>query len=286
MLNGKWDFYGDGLLEENAAELYEDFGGVRLYVHLAWIEAPGALEELRDKVQRARDLGLEVMLLLDYHVNEPVYHGAATNHPHTLGYAPFGWVRGWIWARESIARFLVELEPDAVQWARDPEVRVSPFEFVARDKQGRIRPEYHYADSLSILKQGAQEGDWRGLVVIPLTDDYPAMHRKGLQVAPRDQTDKDTGRVVARGFSLVKSEGSLDWADATEGVIVDPPDDDPPPPPPEDRTRSAVLAAEAILDLQEAIVDPLQTIDLGAAKRARRHVKRAIKRARKELGLD
>lgn len=195
-----------------------EFEGARIYVALSQLDKDDYVETLCDDADRIEKAGLKIMLCIDYHVQHPVYHGPPPpfKSDACLGYAPFSWVRGWIWAREHIAMIVQKVRPDAVQIAEDPHYREG-WGFFRDDDNAKVA---EYNDNMLIFKQAiiADCAQPDLLVVIPETPGS-SVQQRGVLHAKKSFAD-------GAGFTNVVREQDLRWAEVVPDKPVFEDDDD------------------------------------------------------------
>ena len=142
---------------------------VNIFVHLPNLTNDDYVEDIAEKAARVRDAGMELCLHFNWHVLVP-YHGppphlnakteAAKLRAGGLGYAPFGWRKGWKWAVEEMNAMMAAFQPEYILYGQDPHIR--------DDWDWATKPEYHYNDKLGMLKQAIYGVDAEEWVVDPL----------------------------------------------------------------------------------------------------------------------
>ena len=121
--------------------------------------------------------GDELALIVDYHFNtDDIFHGPP---PHLyalvnkdkipragLGYAPFGWVRGWVYAQDWLRYLMMRYKPYAIQWGVSPHIR-NGWGFLNGERNPASAA---YNDTLGILREALVESSHRpNLIIIPKT---------------------------------------------------------------------------------------------------------------------
>ena len=96
---GKWIEWATAAPNEIDQD-YSAFEGVRIFVQLSNLGDQKYVQSLAEQCSWYRSKNLKIMLCIDYHVQYPIFHAPPPKWPSPddsqLGYAPFGWKRGWI----------------------------------------------------------------------------------------------------------------------------------------------------------------------------------------------
>jgi len=200
-----------------------------------------------------------------------------------LGYAPFGWNVGWIWAREQIQKLLNAYRPEAILYGEAPHIRHG-WGFLNGNRDPEVAA---YNDTLGILRQafwgekdeGFQQADWvPPYLVIPETPNSN-VNKRGIKRAeeffifPREvvsAVDVDWETLPSNGEVEEPPEDELDLLE-TMGIDEDDFDV-------ELRAGSAwvhVSRAHRLLNMVLEGDSPYP--DVAVLRRARRQLKRAIK---------
>jgi hypothetical protein len=203
----------------------------RVFVHAPSLADKKYVKVLRNEYAVQEALGGEICIALDWHDNSNVYHGPPPHlHKQTnagLGYAPFGWVKGWRWMQNRIVDLVDDFNPSAIMYGEDPHVR-NGWDFQNNLRDPGVAA---YNDTLGIFREAMQQygGMWRGILVIPETPDSNIQKR---------------GKKRAREFILENGwDIGVIGSDEVEWVT-----DNGPPPDPEPRD-AVVLIEDAIANL-------------------------------------
>lgn len=191
---------------------------VRYFVHLPSL---GNDRYVNGLIADAAEEQRPICLVFNYHLISP-YHGRP---PHLLddggiytrdgrgyGLAPFGWTRGWVWARERIEHVLEAINPAYMQQGVEPDVR--------NGWGWHTEPRYHYNDTMSIFKQAARLADWEGTFVVAEAPTKPDITTSGLRCARLNKGDG------ADKFDRVVRESAMTWLPAIPDDDDDPVDDE------------------------------------------------------------
>lgn len=100
----------------------------------------------------------QLWVIVDFHCNDEQYHGppphllpdgSLLKIPEGYGYAPFGWIRGWVWMQEKLKELMESARPDYIQFGYEPHIR-NGWGFATK-------PEYHYNDMMGIFREALLE---------------------------------------------------------------------------------------------------------------------------------
>lgn len=145
---------------------------IKIYVNMPTLTDKRILAAVKRDIDLAED---DVIVIMDWHRNEGVFHAPP---PHLealltkkkipdsgLGYAPFGWVKGWVWMRQRIADIL-ESAPYGIQYGMSPHIR-NGWGFNNNAREPDVAA---YNDTCGILKEALDDSPyWPELIVIPET---------------------------------------------------------------------------------------------------------------------
>ena len=194
-----------------------------------------SLTEATMLAEAARNAGLDVALIFDYHVSNP-YHGCP---PHAtagefgvtsnkslraqgLGLAPFSWKDGWKFAQKVVEVYARQIMPDYIQQGIDAEF----IPWMPPDNANWKR-RWGYNDVMGMFEDGLDLAGWVGTYVV--SGYYSSSLKKARGIHGTAIKDSDLlNRVV------------FDLPDTPVDDPVDVPP--PPPPPPVDSSLEAFMA--------------------------------------------
>ena len=169
----------------------------KLLVNLPSLVFDQEQADLAEEVARVRVAGLDLCIQFDWHMpghSRPPHLSAleagARVPDSGLGYAPFGWVRGWVWAREEMQKVINAFLPDAVMYGDHPHIRHG-WGFLNDQREPDVAA---YNDTLGILRQSIY-GE-------PREDFPPAEH----QVFPIIVPETPGSNVQKRGLQRIAEQ--------------------------------------------------------------------------------